>query len=163
MKNSIYTLLIAFTFIAGTTLLTSCSSGTTNESESSEQHEGHDHDKMASADYSCPMHLEITGKEGDKCSKCGMFLTKTVEGADEMKEHSHHSDTLAYSCPMHSDEKGIKGDKCSKCKMSLTASADEMNKKSCKHKDGKACTNCKKKDMKCDHKKGENCPHCKKA
>ena len=25
--------------------------------------------------FSCPMDSEITGKEGDKCSKCGMALT----------------------------------------------------------------------------------------
>ena len=24
--------------------------------------------------FACPMHPEITGKEGDKCSKCGMAL-----------------------------------------------------------------------------------------
>ena len=26
--------------------------------------------------YACPMHPEITGKQGDKCSKCGMELTE---------------------------------------------------------------------------------------
>ena len=26
--------------------------------------------------YACPMHPEITGKEGDKCSKCGMALVR---------------------------------------------------------------------------------------
>ncbi len=24
--------------------------------------------------FSCPMHPEVTGKEGDKCPKCGMAL-----------------------------------------------------------------------------------------
>ncbi len=24
--------------------------------------------------FSCPMHPEVTGKEGEKCSKCGMAL-----------------------------------------------------------------------------------------
>lgn len=24
--------------------------------------------------FACPMHPEVTGKEGDKCSKCGMAL-----------------------------------------------------------------------------------------
>ncbi|MGO4904559.1 heavy metal-binding domain-containing protein [Flavobacterium sp. W20_MBD1_R3] len=28
--------------------------------------------------YSCSMHPEITGKMGDKCSKCGMELTEPV-------------------------------------------------------------------------------------
>ena len=30
--------------------------------------------------YACPMHPEITGKKGDKCSKCGMELTEPVKG-----------------------------------------------------------------------------------
>lgn len=31
--------------------------------------------------YACPMHPEITGKQGDKCSKCGMELTE-VKGTN---------------------------------------------------------------------------------
>lgn len=161
MKNSIHTLLSTIIFIAGATVLTSCGSGTTNESESTEQH---DHDEMAAADHSCPMHPEVTGKEGDKCSKCGMFLTKTEDNSDEMKEHEHEMDTVAYSCPMHPNEKGVKGDKCSKCKMDLLASTEKMSMKSCNHKDGKTCGMCSEKEgMKCEHKEGETCPKCKKA
>ena len=26
--------------------------------------------------YTCPMHPEVTGKQGDKCPKCGMALTR---------------------------------------------------------------------------------------
>lgn len=29
--------------------------------------------------FACPMHTEVTGKKGDKCSKCGMELTEPVE------------------------------------------------------------------------------------
>lgn len=29
----------------------------------------------ADDDYTCPMHPEVTGKQGDKCPKCGMDLT----------------------------------------------------------------------------------------
>ncbi len=29
--------------------------------------------------YACPMHPEITGKKGDKCSKCGMELTEVKD------------------------------------------------------------------------------------
>ena len=28
--------------------------------------------------YSCSMHPEVTGKKGEKCSKCGMELTEPV-------------------------------------------------------------------------------------
>lgn len=34
--------------------------------------------------YACPMHPEVTGKKGEKCSKCGMELTEPVE-ADNAK------------------------------------------------------------------------------
>ena len=29
--------------------------------------------------YACSMHPEVTGKQGDKCSKCGMNLTEPVK------------------------------------------------------------------------------------
>ncbi len=32
--------------------------------------------KMASMDYSCPMHPEVTSDKPGKCSKCGMDLVK---------------------------------------------------------------------------------------
>ena len=31
-------------------------------------------DTMHAHVFACPMHPEITGKEGDKCPKCGMAL-----------------------------------------------------------------------------------------
>ena len=34
--------------------------------------------------YACPMHPEVTGKEGDKCSKCNMALEVVKES-----EHEH--------------------------------------------------------------------------
>ncbi len=52
-------------------VLVSCnqksSQATSTDSEKTEQS-----DKK----YACPMHPEITGKQGDKCSKCGMDLTE---------------------------------------------------------------------------------------
>ena len=35
--------------------------------------ENHQHSNTESV-YACPMHPEVTGKQGDKCSKCGMVL-----------------------------------------------------------------------------------------
>jgi transcription initiation factor IIE alpha subunit len=35
----------------------------------------HDHEHT----YACPMHAEITGHAGDKCSKCGMDLEEVKE------------------------------------------------------------------------------------
>jgi predicted RNA-binding Zn-ribbon protein involved in translation (DUF1610 family) len=59
----------------------------------------------ASTTYACPMHPEITGKAGDKCTKCGMDLKAVA--AD------------VYACPMHPEITGKAGDKCSKCHMDL--------------------------------------------
>ncbi len=38
--------------------------------------------------YACPMHPKVAGKQGDKCSKCGMVLTKV--GGDEKEENHKH-------------------------------------------------------------------------
>jgi hypothetical protein len=38
--------------------------------EATEHSDDHEHG------FACPMHPEITGHEGDKCSKCGMDLTE---------------------------------------------------------------------------------------
>ena len=46
------------------------------------------HDEMEMA-YACPMHPEVTGKEGDTCSKCGMKL-EPVKKADSTKAHAEH-------------------------------------------------------------------------
>ena len=35
--------------------------------------------------YACPMHPEVQGKLNDKCSKCGMKLTKPVPAKEESK------------------------------------------------------------------------------
>lgn len=58
--------------------------------------------------YTCPMHPKEVGKPGDKCSKCGMALTKS------------ETPKPTYACPMHPKVTGKKGDDCSKCGMALT-------------------------------------------
>lgn len=165
MKKSIYTFATILTFITGTALLSSCGSRERNESESTEQHDmdGHDHDTMAEATFACPMHPEVTGKKGDKCSKCGMFLTKSVDDSKEVEEYNHKMDSVTYTCPMHPNEKGIKGGKCSTCNMDLVAYVDKSAMHSCKHKARATCAKCSKEGSKCTHKAGENCAKCKKA
>ena len=44
-------------------------------------------DYVANNTAACPMHDEITGITGDKCSKCGMALTP-MDGEDH-KGHNH--------------------------------------------------------------------------
>ena len=84
MKKSILVLASVLFLFAGTVVLTSCES---EESENTEHHEHPDADN-AEAVYACPMHHNITGKKGDKCSICGMDLTST-ETAPEHQGHSH--------------------------------------------------------------------------
>jgi len=55
---------------------TACGSDTTTNENAhthamSDSTATHASEEMA---YACPMHPEVTGKEGDKCSKCGMDL-----------------------------------------------------------------------------------------
>ncbi|MFC4233334.1 heavy metal-binding domain-containing protein [Parasediminibacterium paludis] len=55
------------------TFFTACNSSetkttSTDTTKKETAHEGGDHI------YACPMHPEVTGKEGDKCPKCGMAL-----------------------------------------------------------------------------------------
>lgn len=89
MKKSIvsFTLLIAVLFV--TSVLTSCGGKKTEQmpeqtEEVEHQHVKGDtthHDDMpmdsTQTAYACPMHPEVTGKEGDMCSKCGMKLELT--------------------------------------------------------------------------------------
>ena len=122
MKRTILTFATIIAFTAGSTLLTSCGSNTSSEDESTEQHdmnsdEGEHNDTMAEATHVCPMHPEITGLEGDTCSKCGMDLVAVADADSEM-EHSDMATT--HACPMHPEITGLEGDTCSKCGMDLT-------------------------------------------
>lgn len=99
MKKSILTIaiLIAGLFIASQ-VLSGC--GSKKEQTTEEEHEhaegdttAHHHDKMdstkmdhAAMAYACPMHPEVTGKEGDTCSKCNMKLEPVKEHKDD-NEH----------------------------------------------------------------------------
>ena len=54
----------------------SCNVKNDQEHDHNNMHENGMHDEMSNHEtvYACPMHPEITGKKGDKCSKCGMDL-----------------------------------------------------------------------------------------
>ena len=73
MKKSILRLAVAASLVfAGLMTLTSCG-GDTSVTENPEHASEHV--------YACPMHPDITGEKGDKCSECGMDL--------KMLEHDH--------------------------------------------------------------------------
>ena len=84
MKKLSLTTLTLLAFIAGGVLFTSC--GNNKKTEGQEQTEQDADKKMA---YACPMHPEVTGKEGDTCSKCNMKL-EAVKSTDTTKVHADH-------------------------------------------------------------------------
>ena len=73
MRNSLKIAFAASIFSMGL-IFTAC----TNETKTPE--EGMHHQGATEEVYYCPMHPEVTGKEGDECDKCGgMKLVKKVE------------------------------------------------------------------------------------
>ena len=62
-------ILISFAILIA---FTACNNKTSNET-------GSDAAENSSKMYACPMHPEIMGNKGDKCSKCGMELTEPVK------------------------------------------------------------------------------------
>lgn len=71
MNTSIKTSLLATTVTLGL-LFASCSNSNSNQHHTSDATEQQQADTKGV--YACPMHPEVTGKQGDKCSKCGMDL-----------------------------------------------------------------------------------------
>jgi len=39
--------------------------------------------------FACPMHPDVTGKDGDKCSKCGMALVAMKKAEPGHEGHNH--------------------------------------------------------------------------
>ncbi|MBK9327938.1 MAG: DUF3347 domain-containing protein [Sphingobacteriales bacterium] len=62
-------ILISFAILIA---FTACNNKTSNET-------GSDAAENSSKMYACPMHPEIMGNKGDKCSKCGMELSVPVD------------------------------------------------------------------------------------
>jgi len=84
MKKSITTLTL---FIVGTL---ACSIIVTGCISKAKQEQNEEHDAMRNDStqivYACSMHPEVTGKKGDKCSKCGMDLEE-VKTSDSTTHH----------------------------------------------------------------------------
>ncbi|MBL7780783.1 MAG: DUF3347 domain-containing protein [Saprospiraceae bacterium] len=66
MKNTVMVLCTMFL------MLTACKN---NQAQNATKAQSAD---QSAALYACSMHPEITGKKGDKCSKCGMELTEPI-------------------------------------------------------------------------------------
>ena len=90
MKKSIATLvIIGLALFVGSAMLTSCGSKPAEQQEQKEAEEQGEMqmDSTATA-YACPMHPEERGKQGDKCSKCGMELEALK--TEDTTQHEHH-------------------------------------------------------------------------
>jgi len=83
MKNPILKTAVIGALFMAAQLTISC---TPKSEQSSETHDHASPDTTAVA-YVCPMHADVTGKEGDACSKCGMKL-EAAKSADTT-EHKH--------------------------------------------------------------------------
>ncbi len=88
MKKSILMLTAASLFAIGSVTLVGCGS---SEQSNSKEHE------HATGMYVCPMHPEIAGEKGDRCSKCKMDLVLKEHGHDASDGHSHEHDSHASS------------------------------------------------------------------
>ena len=78
--------------------LTACNNKANKETDSKEQTE-HSGEHI----FACPMHPEVTGKEGDKCPKCGMDL--------EHNDNAGKSDGNTYKMAFASDPATIEAGK----------------------------------------------------
>jgi hypothetical protein len=75
-------MIASFGLLTSTALLMeSCSNPHAGTSISSSTDHGHEHS------FACPMHPEVTGKEGDNCPKCGMKLEHADVAVDNSKEY----------------------------------------------------------------------------
>ncbi len=85
MKKSVATLTFILGALTCSIIVTGC-----NSKAKQQQTEEHDAMKKDSTQivYACSMHPEVTGKEGDKCSKCGMDL-EAVKADSTSKRHEH--------------------------------------------------------------------------
>lgn len=94
------------------------------------QHQEHAQHHETKTDHACPMHPEVTGKQGDTCPKCGMNLTQPQVTSEQhknctscpkhkMHSHKHAKATSTHACPMNPSITGKEGDTCPKCGMNL--------------------------------------------
>ncbi len=93
MKNQFNTI-TAICAISTSILITSCNNSS-NKENATAQTEEHQHSEANHHEhiYACPMHTDVTGKEGEKCSKCGMKL----EHMDEAPTKENFQMQFTYS------------------------------------------------------------------
>ena len=83
MKKSFITVALISAIISGSVVVTSCGSKAKQEQTEDSNAMKSDSTQIV---YACSMHPDITGKKGDKCSKCGMDLEE-VKKSDSTEHH----------------------------------------------------------------------------
>jgi Cu(I)/Ag(I) efflux system membrane fusion protein len=79
----------------------------------------------SAAAYTCPMHPEVRGEQGDSCPICGMDLVPVEDGSEgSQTESDAGEDSTPYTCPMHPEVRGEEGDSCPICGMDLVPASD---------------------------------------
>ena len=72
-------ILAAIAITASALLMTSCGKTGKDHDDTAHSHDSGDHEHT----YACPMHPEVTGDEGEECSKCGMKLVLVDDEASK--------------------------------------------------------------------------------
>ena len=83
MKRSFITIVLISGIFSCSFIVTSC--GGKAKQEQTEETNTTKPDSTLTV-YACSMHPDITGKKGDKCSKCGMDLEE-VKKSDSTEHH----------------------------------------------------------------------------
>ncbi len=76
------------------------------------------------ADWTCPMHPEVSQPDPGKCPKCGMSLIPRAEMANGEAEHEAVTQPQVYTCPMHPEVRQNQPGNCPKCGMALIPAQD---------------------------------------
>jgi NADH-quinone oxidoreductase subunit J len=89
--------------------------------EPSQENEQH---AAQTADWTCPMHPEVSQPDPGKCPKCGMSLIPRAEMANGEAEHEAITQPQVYTCPMHPEVRQNQPSNCPKCGMALIPAQD---------------------------------------
>jgi NADH:ubiquinone oxidoreductase subunit 6 (subunit J) len=89
--------------------------------EPSQENEQH---AAQTADWTCPMHPEVSQPDPGTCPKCGMSLISRTAIANGEAEHEAVTQPQAYTCPMHPEVRQDHPGNCPKCGMALIPAQD---------------------------------------
>jgi Cu(I)/Ag(I) efflux system membrane fusion protein len=108
-------------------LITSNTYAVTQNSHVGHNHNMHKEESLIKekANFSCPMHPEITSHKKDNCSICGMFLVENKKEDPVINDSLKSNQTANFSCPMHSEVTSHKKDNCPICGMFLVENKKE--------------------------------------